>query len=104
LNEAAAKVNGALMGFQKALGGFLATGSQTFGRTVPRAIHHDGHTPAAVLRVFHPGEHVLEEQQLAVADPGQLSAEPTGMTTPGLGLDSGLVKFPFLAVRGLAHW
>ena len=35
---------------------------------------------------------------MAVADPGQSSAEPTGITTPGLGLDSGLVEFPFLAV------
>ena len=26
-----------------------------------RAIHHDGHTPATVLRVFHPGEHVLKK-------------------------------------------
>src|SRR6516162_8202515 len=44
------------------------------------------------------GEHVQQEQELAVADPRQTRSEPAGSAALVFGPDSGLVALPVLAV------
>jgi hypothetical protein len=51
-----------------------------------RAVHDDGDPGAALLRRLHVVEHVLEEEELPVADPGRARLEPAGGAALGLGL------------------
>ena len=49
--------------------------------------------------MVHPAEHVLEEQQLAVADPRQAGGESVLGRASGLGPYLLLVEVPVFAVR-----
>src|SRR5690606_30420703 len=42
-----------------------------------RAVHDDGDAAPAFLRLVHAREHVLQEQELPIADPGEPGAKAT---------------------------
>ena len=52
-----------------------------------RAVHDDGHAAAALVRRLHPAEHVLQEEQLPVADARQAGAEAPAYAALGFALD-----------------
>ena len=68
-----------------------------------RAVHDDADAAGPLVRVVHPAEHVLEEQELAVADPRQTGLESILGRPCGLGPDCLLIEVPVLAIRRIGE-
>ncbi len=62
------------------------------------AIHDDGDAAAALGRVLHARQQVLQEEQLPVADARRACSKAASLATRGLGLDSRLVHLPLFAI------
>src|SRR2546426_798996 len=81
----------------------LAFTAASIAREERRAVHHDCYAAPAFFGVLHASEHVLEKEQLAVVDARGASAKTTGGTPIFLSFYSGLVHFPFFAVKRISE-
>jgi hypothetical protein len=63
-----------------------------------RAVHHDGDVAAALARRVHAREHVLQEEQLPVADTRRPRPEAACVALARLRFDVGFVHLPVFAV------
>ena len=76
----------------------LALAAAGIAREERRAVHDDGDPRAALGRLLGVGEHVEQEQELAVADPRQARCEAAGSASIVLAPYCVLVALPVFAV------
>ena len=76
----------------------LALAAAGVPREKRRAVHDDRHARAAGLRLLPVGQHVEQEEELAVADPREPGREAAGRTPLVFGAYRLLVALPVLAV------